>query len=92
MGAKLCMREWSNLKMWKCEDVKMWKWKRERNAVEMQTPDKCENEDRNDGAISIFNILINHQTFTYGAKEYYRRKVIGFFSWNCEVLWIAGVK
>ena len=25
----------------------------------------------NDGAISIFNILINHQTFTYGAEKYY---------------------
>ena len=34
----------------------------------------------NDGAISIFNILINHQTLTYGAEKYYCRKIIGFFS------------
>ncbi len=34
----------------------------------------------NDGAIIIFNILINHQTLTYGAEKYHCRKVIKFFS------------
>ena len=32
----------------------------------------------NGGTLSIFNILINHQIFTYGREKYYCLKILGF--------------